>query len=144
MNKKDKALALFTKGFSCSQAVLAVFCEDFGLPKEAALRLSQGFGGGMAGTAETCGALTGAILVLGLKHGRIRAADQVSKETTYALVRRLFDRFRRRHGALLCRELLRCDIATPEGAAIAKEKKLHKYFCPLLVESAVEITEEIL
>ena len=79
MSRTERALALFKEGFSCSQAVAAVFAEEHGLAVETALRLSQGFGGGMARMADTCGAVTGAILVLGLKHGRTRAADDEAK-----------------------------------------------------------------
>ena len=89
MNRKERALGLFKEGFSCSQAVAAAFAEDQGLPVETALRLSQGFGGGMARLAETCGAVTGAIMIIGLKHGRIRAKDDEAKERTYALVQEL-------------------------------------------------------
>lgn len=132
------------EGFNCSQSVLSVFCEDFGLPLETATRLMQGFGGGIAGTAGMCGALTGAITVIGLKHGKIRADDQAAKDTVNALVKNLFERFRRRHGSLLCRDLLGCDISTREGAALAKNDARFADLCPLLVESAVDILEDIL
>ncbi len=73
MSRSDCAVSLFRQGFSCSQAVAAAFAEEFGLDKETALRLSQGFGGGIARSADWCGALTGAFLVIGLKHGRMPA-----------------------------------------------------------------------
>ena len=144
MNRKDRALGLFKEGFSCSQAVAPVFAEDHGLPVATALRLAQGFGGGMARLAETCGAVTGAILVVGLKHGRTRPEDEAAKERTYALVQELVRRFRARHGALDCRELLGCDIGTAEGRKLVADGKLHDDLCPLLIASAVEILEDIL
>ena len=144
MTRKERALGLFKEGFSCSQAVAAVFAEDQGLPVETALRLSQGFGGGMARLAETCGAVTGAIMIVGLKHGRVRAKDEEAKEKTYALVQELFRRFRARHGSLLCRDLLGCDIGTAAGRKTADDAKLHNTLCPLLIASAVEILEDIL
>ena len=107
MNRKEQAEASFKEGFSCSQAVLAAFSDEFRIPRETALRISQGFGGGMARMAETCGALTGAFMVIGLKHGRTRAEDDAAKEKTYALCHELVRRFRARHGSLLCRDLLR-------------------------------------
>lgn len=144
MNRKDRALGLFKQGYSCSQAVVAVFAEDHGLPIATALRLSQGFGGGMARLAGTCGAVTGAIIIIGLKHGRTRPEDDAAKERTYALVQELVRRFRARHGALDCRDLLGCDIGTPEGRKIIADQKLHDDTCPLLVASAVEILEDVL
>jgi C_GCAxxG_C_C family probable redox protein len=144
MNKKDWALGLFKEGYSCSQAVTAVFAEDHGLPVATAFRLAQGFGGGMARLAETCGAVTGAIMVVGLKHGRTRPEDEAAKERTYALVQELVRRFRARHGALACRELLGCDVGTAEGRKLVAEGKLHDHLCPLLIASAVEILEDIL
>ena len=144
MNKKDEALSLFKQGYSCSQAVAAVFAEDHGLPVATAFRLSQGFGGGMARLAETCGAVTGAIIVVGLKHGRTRPEDDAAKERTYSLVQEFVRRFRSRHGALLCRELLGCDIGTAEGRKRVADEKFHDDLCPLLIASAVEILEDIL
>ncbi len=144
MNRKERALALFKQGFSCSQAVAAVFAEDHGLPLAMALRLSQGFGGGMARLAGPCGAVTGAIIIIGLKHGRTRPEDDAAKERTYALVQELVRRFRARHGALDCRDLLGCDIGTAEGRKIIADEKLHDDTCPLLIASAVEILEDIL
>jgi len=144
MNRKERAEAIFKEGFSCSQAILATFSDEYGLPRETALRISQGFGGGMARMAETCGALTGAFMVLGLKHGRTRAEDEAAKEKTYALCQEFVRRFRARHGALCCRELLGCDIGTLEGANIARDEKLHDDLCPLLIVSAAEILEDLL
>ena len=89
MNRKDRAVDLFKQGFSCSQAVAAVFAEDNGLPVATAFRIAQGFGGGMARLAETCGAVTGAFMIIGLKHGRTRPEDEAAKERTYALVQEL-------------------------------------------------------
>jgi C_GCAxxG_C_C family probable redox protein len=144
MNRKERAKAMFKEGFSCSQAILAAFSDEFGLPRETALRISQGFGGGMARMAETCGALTGAFMVIGLKNGRTQAKDDAAKEKTYALCQELVRRFRARHGSLRCKELLGSDIGTPEGAKIARNEKLHDDLCPHLIVSAAEILEDLL
>ena len=57
------------RGYGCAQTVLATFAQDYGLSEEAALRISTGFGSGMGRMCEVCGALTGAFMVIGLKHG---------------------------------------------------------------------------
>jgi C_GCAxxG_C_C family probable redox protein len=144
VTKKERALDLFKQGYSCSQAFAAVFAEDYGLPVETALRLSQGFGGGMARLAETCGAVTGAIMIIGLKHGRTRPEDKEAKERTYDIVQDLFRRFRARHGSLRCRDLLGCDVGTAEGQKIAADAKLHDTLCTLLIASSIEILEDVL
>jgi C_GCAxxG_C_C family probable redox protein len=144
MTTTDCALSLFRQGFSCSQAVAAAFAEDHGLDRETALRLSQPFGGGIARRADWCGALTGAFLVIGLKHGRFRAEDAAARDRTYALVQELIARFTALHGETKCRDLLGCDLSTPEGQKMADELKLHQTTCEGLVRDAAALLEEIL
>jgi len=144
MSKPDCALSYFRQGFSCSQAVAAAFAADYGLDKDAALRLSQGFGGGIARRADWCGALTGAIIVIGLKHGRVRPDDAAARDKTYALVQELIARFTARHGELKCRDLLGCDLSTPEGQKKADELKLHQTKCEDFVRDAAAILDELL
>ncbi len=144
MSKPDCALSLFRQGFSCSQAVAAAFAEDYGLDRDVALRLSQPFGGGIARRADWCGALTGAFLVIGLKHGRFRAEDGAARDKTYALVQDFIVRFTALHGEIKCKDLLGCDLSTPEGRKKADELKLHQTKCEGLVRDAVELLEELL
>jgi C_GCAxxG_C_C family probable redox protein len=88
--------------------------------------------------------VTGAFLVIGLKHGRVRAEDAAARDRTYALVQDLIARFSARHGELKCRDLLGCDIGTPEGQKRAEELKLHQTKCEDFVRDAAAILEEIL
>ena len=140
MNRVDRAVSSFEEGFSCSQAVLSTYGPRFGLGGETALRVATAFGGGMGHMGETCGAVTGAFMVIGLKHGRIRAEDEETRDKAYGLVTELADRFKSRNGSIVCRDLLGCDIGTPEGLALAREKNV----CPGFVRDAAEIIEEIL
>lgn len=144
MTRTEDALSLFRQGFSCSQAVAAAFAEELGLDRDAALRVSQPFGGGIARRADWCGAITGAFLAIGLKHGRTRAEDAAARDRTYALVQEFIRRFTDRHGHLRCKDLLGCDIGTPEGQKKAEEMNLHKTRCEDYVRDAVAILEEIL
>jgi len=64
MSRSEEALALFSSGFSCSQAVCAAYAEDLGMKRSDALRVAAGFGGGIGRTGGTCGAVSGAIMVL--------------------------------------------------------------------------------
>ncbi|MGD0900353.1 MAG: C-GCAxxG-C-C family protein [Thermoguttaceae bacterium] len=143
MTKIEEAVAYFREGFSCSQAIMAAYGPMFGLDRDTALKIASGFGGGMGRMAETCGAVTGAFMVLGLKFGSA-TADREAKEAVYAVVREFAARFKAIHGSILCRDLLGCNLNTPDGLALAQEKKLFSTVCPPYVETAAEILEELL
>jgi C_GCAxxG_C_C family probable redox protein len=140
----DAAHSAFSDGFSCSQAILSSFSEGLGLDRTTALRISSAFGGGIAGRGLTCGAVTGALMVIGLRHGRIRAEDTASKEKTYELSREFIRRFTERHGSTVCRDLLGVDISTPEGKQRASDEGLSETRCPAYVRSAAEILTALL
>jgi len=143
MSNVEIAVASFKAGLSCSQAVLSAFAPGLGLDRQTALRVAAAFGGGMARMGQTCGAVSGALMVIGLKHGHVAAQDKAAKEKTYALVREFVDQFRARNGSLLCRELLGYDIGTPEGMQLVREKGLSTSICSRLVRDAAEILERL-
>ncbi|MGA2533442.1 MAG: C-GCAxxG-C-C family protein [Candidatus Aminicenantales bacterium] len=144
MTKTERAISLFQEGFSCSQAVFAAYAEEFGLARETALRIAQPFGGGIAKSGDWCGAVTGAFLVIGLKHGRVKSDDAAAKDKTYALVQEFVRRFRAGHGTTRCNDLLGCDIATPEGQKTIQDRKLHETLCENLIRDAVGILDALL
>ncbi len=133
------AVTLFEQGFTCGQAVLAAFAGRHGLDRDAALRVACAYGGGVARTASTCGAVNGALMAIGLVHGRTRIEDEAARERTYDAARAFLDRFRREHGSERCRDLLGVDISTPEGREAAAKEGLFRTRCPLLVRSAARI-----
>jgi C_GCAxxG_C_C family probable redox protein len=120
-----------------------VYGLRFGLDREIALKIAGAFGSGM-GMGETCGAVTGAFMVIGLKHGKTKADNNAAKETTYELVKELTSRFSARNGSIKCKELLGCDLSTPEGMEAVIEKKLFITLCPKFVQDAAEILEAFL
>jgi len=144
MSDVEKAVECFGQGFACSQAILATYGEPLGLPREQAIKLAEGFAGGMAGLGETCGAVTGALMVLGLKHGRTRPDDIEAKMATNRLVREFMRRFEARRGSVKCRDLLGCSIDTPEKVQAARDRKLFTTVCPAVVRDAAEILEALL
>ena len=91
------------------------------MDRQTAMKVSAGFGGGMGRMAGTCGAVTGAFMVLGLKHG---GEDMEAREKAYRLVREFASQFEARHGSLLCKDLMGCDISTPEGMQATKDRGL--------------------
>ncbi len=144
MNRVERAVSCFRSGFNCSQAILSTYAEDFSIDREIALRLAAGFGGGMGRMAGTCGAVTGVFMVFGLKHGSVEADNQQARETTYERVREFAKRFEARNGTTVCRDLIKCDIDTPEGLVVARENRLFATVCPKFVQDAAEILEEML
>ena len=144
MSRAEIAIACFKEGFSCSQAVLSTYAPDLGLDREMAFRVAGAFGAGMARTGQTCGAVSGALMVIGLEYGQTQGEDKPAKEKTYALGREFLERFKARNGGVVCRELLGHDISTPEEMQAARDKGLFDSLCPRLVANAVEILEEIL
>ena len=115
-----------------------------GLDHELALRIAGAFGGGMARMGETCGAVTGALMAIGLKYGMTQAKDEAAREKTYKLAQEFMTKFKARHDSLVCRELLGYDLSSPEGRKAAHDKGLFSTLCPQLVRDAVEILEQML
>ena len=97
----------------------------------------------MGRMGEQCGAVTGALMVIGLKYGMTKAKDEGARDKTYELVREFVAKFKSRHGSIRCRELLGCDLSNDEGLTTAREKGLFDTLCPQLVRDAAEILEEI-
>lgn len=144
MSNVDLALSCFKEGYVCSQALFATFGEQSGLDREIALRVADAFGAGMGGMAETCGAVTGAIMVIGLKYGRVKADDDRAKEKTRGLIKKFVQEFKARNHSIICKELLDYDISTAEGMDLADEKGLFETRCPNFIRDAVEIVERLL
>lgn len=132
------AIENFDQGFNCAQAVLAAFAPRHGLTREHALKVSCAFGSGMM-RGETCGAVTGSLMVIGLAHGRCRADDMQARSKTYALAQAFQDRFESLHGTCDCQELLGLDPTTPEGRQNALDRGLFESRCPIFVRSAVTL-----
>lgn len=143
MTKSEKALELFASGFNCSQAVLTAFAPDFGLDEKLALMLGTQFGGG-ARNAEMCGAVSGALMVLGLKYGHYQSDNTEQKSRAYAIAVEYTKRFKELNGSIVCRDLLGYDLTNPEEAACIKERNLFGDICPKMIQSAVELLESIL
>jgi len=144
MGNADRAVAVFKKGFSCSQAILSTYGPDLGLDRETALRVSEGFVGGIACLGGTCGAVTGAVMVLGLRYGRTQADDRKALAKTVRSVREFVRCFEERNGTSACSELLGCKIDTPEREQEAGRRGLFSSVCPKAVRDAAEILEKLL
>lgn len=143
MSKAERALELFSNNFNCSQAVLTAFAPDFGLDEKLALMLGTSFGGG-ARNGELCGAVSGALMVLGLKYGHFDSADNEQKSRAYSIAAEYTRRYKEANGSIVCRDLLGYDLTKPDDMACIKEKGLFGDVCPKAIKSAVEILEDVL
>ena len=143
MTKAEDAVALFQQGFNCTQSILSVFAADFGLDRDMARRISQGFGAGMGRTDNICGSLSAAIMVIGLRYGGIRPDDTAAKEKTYAVVREFLQEFKTLHGSVACTDLLGYNLSDPKQFADAKTHQVAMERCPVFIRAAVELVEKV-
>ena len=126
----ELANELHRKGYSCSQSV-AVACSDLvDVPKEILFRATEGFGAGMGTTDGVCGALTGGLLIAGLKNSTANLANPKSKASTMKLSKAMLTNFRGKCGSIICRELKGVDT----GKMLCS--------CPDCIRHGVEVVEE--
>jgi C_GCAxxG_C_C family probable redox protein len=143
MSEVSIAVERFKSGCACSQAVCGTYGPRYGLDEKLAMRVAAGFAGGMR-VAGTCGAVTGALMVLSLAHCSDNCRTAPERQAAYAAALTFFEQFKKRHGSLSCRELLGCDISTPEGNRVAVEQGLFRSKCVDLVHDAALILEDML
>ena len=140
-SKIQNAVACFNDGFNCSQAILSTYCEELGLDKKTALQIACGLGAGMGRLQETCGAVSGAYLLIGLKYGMFSKEDNLAREKTYALVKEFAQLFEERNTTTNCRKLLDIDLVNGDRQTAAERVKT---ICPKMVQDAAEIIEKLL
>lgn len=144
MSKVQEAVSCYNSGFNCSQAILSTYGTEFGIDRDTALKLSTGFGGGMGRMGETCGAVSGAFMVIGLKYGKTVFDDNDKREKTYELVKEFRRRFEEKNGSIVCKKLLNCDISIKSEAERARDTGLFKTICPEMISDAAGILEELI
>lgn len=144
MTKADDAHRTFLKRFTCSASVLSAFSGDLGLSPDVAKKIACGFGAGISKTGNICGAVSGAIMVIGLAYGKAGEGDDASTEKTRALVRQFIREFAEKNGSINCTELLGYNLSDPDEYEAARESGIFIDKCPLLVRDAADILEKIL
>lgn len=122
MTKSEEAVSIFKQRFNCSQALFAAFRQQDKLDEETALKLSTVFGAGVAGTGAMCGAVSGALMAISMKHGRGDLAGIEAKAKTYHLGQKFMDEFKRRNHSCLCADLLGMNIGLPENMATRSDE----------------------
>ena len=145
MDHAKKARELFCSGYNCAQAVAGAFAEEMGLDQDTVTKIASGFGGGMGGMRETCGAVSGMFMVAGLLKGHALPADNAEKTAHYARIRALADAFKAEHDTLICRDLL---ASLPGKLSKNPSERTAEYYktrpCALFVEDAARLVEKML
>ncbi len=144
MDKSEIAVNKFKDGYNCAQSVLFSYADKLNISRDLALKMANGFGGGIGRKQEVCGALSGGILVLNLIYGRGENEDKQKQEIVYSLVRELMDKFEEKYGSVNCKKLLDgCELMTSEGQEQFKSNKLIEK-CYDYVEFTVRALDEII
>ena len=144
MSGKEKAISSFRGDFNCAQSVLSAYATQYGLEKDTALKIACGFGGGMGRLQNTCGAVSGAFMVIGLKFGMGINGDKEARDLTYQLIREFANRFQKIHGSIICKKLLGCDINTPEGKEYYDQNDFFEKKCFQSLKDSARILDDIL
>jgi len=147
MTTEDRiALALmrFEMGFHCSQSVLEAYAEDFGIEPELGRKLSAGLAGGSTVGGE-CGAVGSGYLVLGLRYARSLPAhgNEARESELWSRIRQFVSEFKRRHGAINCKDLLGVDVFTSEGREEALRQNLFARRCPNYIRDSITIIDSL-
>lgn len=130
-DRVEKALELHKKGYNCAQAVACAYCDLFNMDEQTAFKAAEGYGAGMGGMQATCGAVSGAVMLAGLKNSSGDVSDR-TKGSTYKISRKIVADFEQKNGSTLCKEL----------KGIETKKVLRS--CDGCIEDASRLVEQIL
>lgn len=144
MNRSEKAVESFNNGCNCAQAVFTAFCGDLGLEEKLGLKIACPFGGGLGHTGGVCGAVTGALLTIGLKYGPESTEDKDSKVLNYIIAHDFISEFKKSNGSVNCTELINYDLSDETQLELARQSGVFNTKCPKYVSDAVEILDTIL
>lgn len=140
--KKEQALKDLECGYNCAQSVLRQFSQEYGLQKELSTRIASGFGGGLR-MAKTCGAVSGAIMTIGLMYGFENAEELARREKINRITIQFLDWFKQKFGTTECKDLLGIDVTLPGNRQIAEESGIMERMCPDCIGTAIDIISEI-
>jgi C_GCAxxG_C_C family probable redox protein len=137
----QRSRELFDLGYFCGESVLLAVAEAEGIESDLIPKIATGFCSGVARTCGTCGALSGAIMVINLFAGR--SSPEKSVDENYRLVRRLLDDFEAKFGSTSCRDLTGCDLGVEEGQAFFLENNIRE-LCSQYTGTATEMALAVL
>jgi C_GCAxxG_C_C family probable redox protein len=135
----EKAANYFRQDYNCAQSVLLTMQEYYGIRRNRFIpRIATAFGGGIGRRGSLCGALTGAIMAIGLKRGTNKTV-LIEKEKAYEIALKFYDQFVEECGSPFCRELIGYDLTNPEELDRMRKSNVREEKCSHFVKKAVEI-----
>lgn len=142
--KEEIALEYFKSGLNCAQSVLLSYSEDFNIEENLALSITCGFGAGMGRLQETCGAVSGSFMVLGM-YSCQKKFDEMDEETlVYSLIQKFSRKFKSIYGSMDCGSLLKCDLKTADGQRYYKNNNLNERVCQKCVNDSIRIVQVLI
>lgn len=143
MTKTDLAIIKMSEGYNCAQSIVAAFAREVGLDVSSAIKMAGVFGGGLAHHGHVCGAVAGALMIIGMKYNGPNP-EYASREPGFAIGTDFIQEFESRHQTIDCRDLIGCDLSTPEGLKRFQDSGILQTICPRWVKEAAEILETLL
>lgn len=143
----QKAIDNFMSGYGCCQSVVAAFADLYGFTDEQAKLIGAGFGGGVGRMRMMCGAVSGLVVLAGMKEGQTKGDDREGKAHCYSVVQELLGKSKEENGSLICAELLGIKGPIPMGNFVPDERNAEYYKkrpCVAKVESAARIFAQYL
>ena len=144
IKRSEQALDYYYDGFNCAQSVIVPFIDILNITEEVALRMTSGFGGGMGRMQETCGAVTGAFMVIGYLRGKYKDGEDEAKELTNNLIQEFSRRFAEEKGSINCKALINFDLNSEQGREAADKADVFHKKCSGYITLAVDLLEEVL
>jgi C_GCAxxG_C_C family probable redox protein len=144
MSRVEKALKQFATGCNCCQSITTAFGPDYNLDSQKALKIGAAFGGGMSRLGNTCGAVSGALMIIGMAFRNTYPEDAENKEHVYEIGRGFLNKFMELHKTVMCRELIGIDMNNEHDLQRARETGIFEEKCPNFVKTAAQLLENIL
>ena len=133
----------FKECMHCSQQVLMEWAEKSGYDRDEAARIAAPFGGGMF-RGDTCGAVCGAMIAIGMKYGHCKPGDTEGNDVLKGKVDAFQKEFIALNGSTICRELVGYDFSKEGELQKALESGKIFEICPKMVQSSLAILDKIM
>lgn len=142
-NKVEQAVWKFSRGVNCAQSVLLTYCNELHLDMDSILRLGSGLDDRLCESDKVCGAVTGAIMVLGLKYSKDKSESNTSQEKVCEMIDTFKKKFENANCSMLCKDLIGCNLNQKGMRDYAKQKGVFTQICPKVIKDAINILEEL-
>lgn len=144
ITKKEKAVESFKSGMNCAQSVLLAYSDQYKFDDNLAFQISSGFGGGMGRLQKTCGAVTGAFMILGIHNCEKYSNHSLQTENNRNMIQEFNRRFLQKYDSLECKEIIKCDLNTPEGQQYSKDQNVKENICTKCIMDSIDIVDTLL